>query len=186
MASSATPVTAAAVTVLSQVNTGTSTAFAFPMASFFQQSSTGNGVGRSFFVKAGGFFTTSSTAMTQTIALGLDTTAGTLGVTLGATGAFTPIASITSGIWELEWMGTCTASGQSGTIQGFGNLMWGPGNNASTGANQQTFMIGAPQSPLTINTVNPATTYLEMFSHWSLTTGAPTITCSNYLVFGLN
>ncbi len=187
MPGSAAAVTAAATTVMSYPNTTTFPAYTLSRAFFAQGGYT---VGKSLLIKGGGWFTTSSTAMTQTIAVGFDTTAGTLSALKCSTGAFTPQASITNGAFEFEVMCTQTASGPSGTMNAVGHLLWGTGNNAATGTNAAptniTMAMGAPNAGIAL--INPTTTdyFVEAFSSWSLTTGAPTITLTNFLIFGLN
>lgn len=182
MPASGPAVTAAATTVMSAPNTTTFPAYSIPAGpnGFFSQ------VGKSLLIKGGGWFTTSSTAMTQTISIGFDSTAGTLSALKCATGAFTPVASITNGAFEFEVVATCTALGASANVNAVGRLTWGPGNNANVSANSQVFVIGAPNAGIAL--ANPWTTtyYVEAFAAWSLTTGAPTITLTNFLVFGLN
>lgn len=182
MPASAAAVTAAANTVMTAPNTTTFPAYQLP-AGFFGPN---GGIGRTLLIRAGGWFTTSSTAMTQTISCSLDAAAGTQsGQVLGKTGAFTPTASVTNGAWQLDLWVTCTAIGvgTSATLNTVGNLMWGTANNAATAA-PQSFMIGAPQTAVTFNSTSAY--YVEAFANWSLTTGAPTITCTNFLIFGCN
>ena len=182
MPAAATAVTAAANTVMTAPNTTTMPAYQL-QGNFFGPNV---GIGRSLLIKAGGWFTTSSTAMTQTISASLDAAAGTQsGQVLGKTGAFTPTASVTNGAWALELMVTCATIGvsTSATLNCVGSLLWGTGNNAAT-ASPQSFMLGAPQTPVTFNSTSAY--YVELFSSWSLTTGAPTITCTNFMVFGCN
>src|SRR6266702_3075304 len=167
MPTSAAAVTAAANTVMSYPNTTTFPAYTLTR-SFFAQG--GFIVGKSLLIKGGGWFTT---------------TAGTLSALKASTGAFTPTASVTNGAFEFEVLFTQTASGPSGTANAVGHLFWGTGNNAAV-ASPQIFMIGAPNAGIAL--INPTTPdyFVEAFSSWSLTTGAPTITLTNFLIFGLN
>src|SRR6266568_2917229 len=183
MPTSAAAVTAAANTVMSYPNTTTFPAYTLTR-SFFAQG--GFIVGKSLLIKGGGWFTTSSTAMTQTISVGFDTTAGTLSALKACTGAFTPTASITNGAFEFEVMATITALGASANVNAVGHLLWGPGNNANVGTNSQVLLLGAPNAGIAL--ANPWTTtyYVEVFGAWSLTTGAPTVTLTNFMIFGLN
>jgi hypothetical protein len=124
----------------------------------------------------------------------MDTTAGTYGTLLAATGATTPVVSITNGAWEFEILVTCVAlgSGANSKLNAVGHVFWGPGNNASAptfasaGATSSAgvVMVGAPQSGVTITNTNAY--YLESYASWSATTGSPTITMTNFMVFGLN
>src|SRR5258708_4623687 len=134
MPSSAAAVTAAANTVMSYPNTTTFPAYSLPSGPNGIFPNTYGG-GKSLLIKGGGWFTTSSTAMTQTISIGFDSTAGTLSALKCSTGAFTPQASITNGAFEFEVMATMTNLGASGTMNAVGHLLWGTGNNAATGTN---------------------------------------------------
>jgi len=66
-----------------------------------------------------------------------------------------------------------------------GHLFWGTGNNAAT-ATPQIFMMGAPNAGIALINTNTVTYFVEAFSSWSLATGAPTVTLTNFFVFGLN
>jgi hypothetical protein len=176
--------TAAATTAISFPNTTTFPAYSLPAGpnGIFPNT---YGAGKSLLIKGGGWFTTSSTAMTQTISIGFDSTAGTLSALKCSTGAFTPTASVTNGAFEFEVMATMTNLGASGTMNAVGHLLWGTGNNAAT-ASPQIFMMGAPNAGIALINTNTVTYFVEAFSAWSLTTGAPTVTLTNFLVFGLN
>jgi hypothetical protein len=180
MPSNATAVTAAAQTVLSK---GTTAAPYQLPANFFQQQS-GNGPGKSLLIKGGGFFTTSSTAMTDTFQIALDTTAGTAGTVIAATGAFTPTASVTNGAFRFEAEITAQVMGSAGVLSVVGNLFWGTGANAAV-ASPQIFMLGAPNAGVT-GFATTGAYYVELFNTWSLATGAPSVTLTNYTIFGLN
>src|SRR5215470_12053978 len=92
MPASGAAVTAAAATILSGT-TAANPPYALP-ANFFGQFG-GNGPGKSILVKGGGWYTVGSTAVTDIIKIGLNTTQNTasIAVTLGATGAWTTVAS---------------------------------------------------------------------------------------------
>jgi hypothetical protein len=184
---SATAVTAASATVLSASST-TNPAFQLP-AYFFSNT---YGVGKSLLLKGGGWFTVGSTAVTDIFQVGLDTTAGTLATVIAKTGTFTTVASVTDGAFDFEVMLTATAIGSSGTLNAVGHMHWGPANNAaaptqsaySSTLSGQPMMIGTPQTAVSFN--NSTAYFLELFNTWSVTTGAPTITLTNFFVFGLN
>ncbi len=182
MPASGAAVTAAATTVMSAPNTTTFPAYSLPAG----PNGVFDKVSKSLLIKGGGWFTTSSTAMTQTISIGFDSTAGTLSALKACTGAFTPTASITNGAFEFEVMATITALGASANVNAVGHLLWGPGNNANVGTNSQVLLLGAPNAGIAL--ANPWTTtyYVEVFGAWSLTTGAPTVTLTNFMIFGLN
>lgn len=194
MPSAATAVTAAAQTLLSHANAGTAAGGAFQLpAGYFAVGA--NGGQRSLLLKGGGFFSVGSTAVTDTFQVALTSTSGTYsaGGLLAATGAFTTTASVTNGAFEFEVMVTAQATGVSaGVLSAVGHLLWGAGANASapvlsafSSSAAPAIMIGAPNSGLTsVNT--QAAYFVELFNTWSATTGAPTITLTNFLVLGLN
>ncbi len=165
-------------------------------ANFFTQQS-GGGLGKSLLIKGGGYFSTTSTGMTGTFGLWLDTVSGTTGVQLATTGAFTPVASITNGAFEFEVLVTCQlllGTGAASKLNAVGHLFWGPGNNAaapSLASTAQTsggavMMIGAPNSTDGVAITNSSAYYVENYFSWSTTTGGPVLTLTNFLVFGLN
>jgi len=183
--------TAATTQLLSQ-NSATGIPYTLPAYFFNQQS--GAGLGKTLLLKGGGNFTLGSTADTITLTWALDTTAGTFATTLAATGAVTPVVSITNGAWEFEILVTCSAlgSGANTKLSAVGHLFWGPANNAaaptfaSNGATSAAgvAMIGAPQTGVTITS---STAYVfDVYASWSATTGSPTLTMTNFLIFGLN
>ena len=181
-----------ATTQLLSANSTTMLPYQLPAGFFTQQS--GGGIGKSLLIKGGGWFTVGSTADTCTLSFVLDTTLGTYLTLMAATGAITPVVSITDGCWEFEILVTCTAlgTGANTKLNAVGHVFWGPGNNAaaptfsSAGVTSGggVVMIGAPQSGVTITNSNAY--YLDLYAQWSATTGSPTITMTNFLVFGLN
>jgi hypothetical protein len=199
MPTSATAVTAAATTVLSG-STAANPAYQLPNGYFQQQS--GSGAGRSMLIKGGGWFTTSTTTQT-TAALNLyfTTTAGSTSsaIKIGGTGSITTgTTAVTDGIFMFEMLLTATAPGFASTqttINAVGNFDFGGGNNAeaqtygtfpanTTGFAWLRALIGAPQASVSIT---PTTTYyIEPFWTWTSSTGSPTMTLTNYFIFGLN
>ena len=181
-----------ATTQLLTQNSTTGVPYTLPAYFFTQQS--GGGPGKSLLLKGGGWFTLGSTADTLTFTMALDSTAGTYGILLAASGAITPVVSITDGAFEFEVIVTCTAlgSGAHTTLNAVGHLFWGPANNAAAptfASNGVTsgggvVMIGAPQSAVTIT--NSTAYNVEAYASWSATTGSPTLTLTNFLIFGLN
>ena len=192
MPAAAPSVSATATTSILSANSTTLLPYQLPAAFFTQQS--GGGVGKSLLIKGGGFFTLGATADTVTIALYMDTTAGTQLTLMAQSGAITPVVSITNGCWEFEILVTCAAlgSGANSKLNAVGHIFWGPGNNAAAptfASNGQTSaagvtMIGAPQTGVTITNTNAY--YLDLYAWWSATTNSPTITLTNYMIFGLN
>ena len=197
MPAKGTAVTAAASTVMSQANAGTAAGGAYQLpANFFAQQS-GNGPGKSLLLKGGGYASVGGTADTLTLTWNLDTTAGTAlaGGLLAGTGAMTPVISV-SYLWEFEIMVTATATGVSaGVLQTIGHLSIGqcatPNAQAPTigtwaaASSMNTIAIGGVNAGLA--SVNTQQAYfVEAFAAWSATTGAPSITMSNFYIFGLN
>lgn len=192
MPATATAVTAAAQTVLTGTPTATNPAYQLP--AFFFPSGQG-GIGKHLRVTAAGFFSTGTiTSLTYALALTFDTTAGTHNASgdIAKTGAVpvntTPaMTSITNGAWYLDCLITCQAVGSTGnglTLNAAGTLDIGPANNAATSVGL-TVMVGSPNASIT--GLNNATAYFpELWWTWSVTTGAPTITCSQFNIYGCN
>jgi hypothetical protein len=191
--------TAAASTVLTQVNAGTAAgggAYQLP-AGYFQAPSTG-GPGRSLLIKGGGYWSIGATSETMLLTVNLDTTAGTAltGGLLASTGAITPQGISTSGLFDFEVMVTCTAAGVSaGVLQTIGTARFGqvPTINGQvqtlgtfgTTTSVNTFLIGGVNAGL--SSFNTQQSYfVEAFNTWSGTTNAPSMTLTNFYVFGLN
>ena len=190
----ATGTTATAQNLALNSTTSPGLGFALP-AGFFNMMS-GTTLGKSLLIKGGGWFTTTSTSMTATLTFAFDATAGTYVSSglLGATGAFTPTVSITNGAWDFEMLATATLLGTGAHVQlnAVGHVNWGPANNAaaatfsSAGVSNaaNTLMIGAPQTGTLLTASTPY--FLDVFASWSTTTGSPTITMTNLMIFGLN
>lgn len=195
MPSAATAVTAATQTVLSK---GTTAAPYLLPANFFSQQS-GSGPGKSLLIKGGGYFTIGGTAVTDIFQVAMDTTAGTYlaGGLIAETGTFTTVINITSGIFRFEVELTASVFGTAGVISALGELKMGAGNNAFAGTLGSgtavatttlyglPIMIGAPNTGITSFNTTQAY-YIELFNTWSATTGTPSITLTNYTIFGLN
>jgi hypothetical protein len=193
MPASGVAVTAAAATILSGT-TAANPPYGLP-ANFFAQTP-GGGPGKSLLIKGGGWYTVGTTAVTDIIKIGLNTTQNTasIAVTLGATGAWTTVASQSDVEFEFELMVTCTAPGKAGTNGSFnsmGRMFIGQANNAANptlqtvGAQWATpIMIGAAQTAAGFDPT--VAQYVEVSNQWNVTTGAPTATLTNFYVFGLN
>ncbi len=154
------PASAAAVTAAAAtVMSGTTAAnppYALPLDYFWQKS--GGGAGKSLMIKGGGWWATPTATRTTNFQIGLNSTAGTGTILLpfGKTGTLTTVV-------------TTNAIGTIGTYSS---------NNASR------FLIGTPQTPVA---PVPSTQYfIECSNTWDATTNAPTITLTNFLIFGLN
>jgi hypothetical protein len=193
MPASGTAVTAAAATIMSGT-TAANPPYGLP-AGFFSQSP-GNGPGKSLLIKGGGWYTVGTTAVTNIIKIGLNTTQNTaaIAVTLGATGAWTTVISQSNVEFSFEVLVTCTAPGKAGTNGSYncmGTLLIGQANNAANptlqtvGAQWATpIMIGAPQTAAAFDPT--VIQYVEVSGQWSVTTGSPTQTLTNFYVFGIN
>src|SRR6516164_6829019 len=191
MPASGSAVTAAAITVMSG-STAANPAYALPGNFFASQG--GTTPGKALLLKGGGSWATATAARTTVFTAGLDTTAGTLGITLAKTGTLTTVVQATAAAFDFEIMVTMTAQGvgaTAGTLNAVGWVEYGVANNAAAGTfgtyssnNASRFMIGTPQTAVTFN---PTTSYyLEVFNTWDATTNAPTTTLPNFYVFGLN
>lgn len=193
MPASGAAVTAAAAAILSGT-TAANPPYGLP-PNFFSQAS-GNGPGKSLLIKGGGWYTVGTTAVTDIIKIGLNTTQNTasIAVTLGATGAWTTVISQSNVAFAFELMCTLTVPGKAGTncsMNSVGTLLIGQANNAANptlqtvGAQWATpIMIGAPQTAVAFDPT--VTQYVEVSNQWSVTTGAPTATLTNFYVLGLN
>jgi hypothetical protein len=83
----------------------------------------------------------------------------------------------------------------AGSLNTVGHLSMGAANNldaptlgtmgtSTTASLASTIMIGAPQTAVTFNTLTAY--YIEVSNTWSVVTGAPSITLTNYYIFGIN
>ncbi len=192
MPASGSAVTAAVATVMSG-STAANPAYALP-ANFFSTQG-GTTPGKALLLKGGGSWATPTAARTTIFTAALDTSAGTLSaIVLGKTGTLTTVITSATAAFDFEIMVTCTAQGvgaTAGTLNAVGWVEYGIANNAATGTfgtyssnNASRFMIGTPQTAVTFNTLTSY--YVEVFNTWDATTNAPTITLTNFMIFGLN
>lgn len=175
-----TAVTAAAQTVLTGTPAASNPPYLLP--AYFFASGQG-GVGKAIHIAAGGFFSTGTAAVNMTLQLAFDTTAATFGTAVAKTGAFAAGTSVTNGAWFLDVFITCQQVGTTMNLNAVGSLDWGTGNNAAT-ASAAGYMVGAPNTSIAL--ANATAYFPELWATWSATTGAPTITCSQFLIEGLN
>jgi len=192
MPASGAAVTAAVATVMSGT-TAANPPYALPLGFFNQQS--GGGAGRSMLLKGGGWWSTATAARTTNFQIGLNSTAGTGAIALpfGKTGTLTTVVT-TNAIFSFEVLVTATAPGFGSTTSSLNAVGWveyGIGNNAATGTfgtyssnNASRFLIGTPQTA--IAPVPTTQYYVECSNTWDATTNAPTITLTNFMIFGLN
>lgn len=188
---SGTAATAASATVISG-NSAANPPYQLP-PNFFAQTP-GNGPGKSLLIKGGGFYTVGTTAVTSVINIGMNTTQGTLLNKLGGTGAWTTVISQSNVAFSFELMVTVTIIGSAanaGSINSVGTLLIGQANNAANptlqtvGAQWATpIMIGAPQTAVTLTPTLGY--YIEAQNTWNVTTGSPTMTLTNFYIFGIN
>lgn len=196
MPASGAATTAAAATVISGT-TAANPPYLLPPGFFNPQ--VGTTPGKSLLIKGGGWFTVGSTAVTTVFSVGINTTANTgpPAIIMGKTGTMTTLASQTDCAFMFEMWVTCTAQGVGSTAGSFntvGKFEIGNANNAATGtwgtigatstATVYDYMICAPQTPVTFNTLTGY--YIEVSNAWSATTGAPSMTLTNYYILGLN
>lgn len=195
MPASGAAVTAAAATIMSGASAA-NPPYAIPGGFFSSQ--TGTMPGKAILIKGGGWFTVGSTAVTNAFQVGFNTTANTAAIAVPLkTGTITTLASQTDCEFDFEVWATCTAQGVGATatsVNAIGKINFGNANNAATGTLGTTaatstaqiygYMIGTPQTALTFNNLVPQ--YVEVSGTWSVTTGAPTITLTNFYIFGLN
>jgi hypothetical protein len=197
MPASGAAVTAAAATCLSGT-TAANPPYLLPGGFFAPQS--GTTPGKSILIKGGGTFSVGTSAVTDIFTVALDPTQNstTSQIVLAKTGTFTTLVSWTTAAFDFEVMITATALGAAaggGSFNCVGSLSLGAGNNlaaptlgtmgtSTTASLASKVMIGAPNTPLAFTTATPY--YLELWNTWSATTGSPTITLTNFYVFGLN
>lgn len=144
-------------------------------------------VGRGLRINFGGTFGTTGTPTLQ-IWLYLDTTQGTAGTILAATGALTAPSTISNGNWYGQVDLVATTQGLSSNVyteavytNGF--LSLGAGNNAATAA-AATYMIGSPGATISYNPLS--TNYVEVWAQWGTSSASNTIQLTEFMVSGLN
>jgi len=115
----------------------------------------------------------------------------TSALTLAGTGALTPPASLTNGNWSLDFDVTVSAFGVSSgdyaaTLQVFGKLAIGPGNNAATAAAAE-YLVGASGITMSGSSVNPdLASWAELWAAWGSAVSGDSIQCCDYKVYGIN
>jgi hypothetical protein len=197
MPASGAATTAAAATIISGT-TAANPPYQLPGGFFNAQS--GTAPGKSLLIKGGGWFTVGTTAVTDVFQVGLNTAAGTgtPAIVLAKTGAFTTLVSWTTAAFDFEVMVTLTAQGvgaTAGTLNAVGSISLGAANNAdaptlgtmgtsTTASLASKIMMGTPQTAVQFNTLTGY--YVEISNTWSVTTGSPSITLTNYYIFGIN
>ena len=144
--------------------------------------------GKSIMIEGGGFFVTGATAPTMKFGICVNTAVGiSTANIMCSTGAFTTIASVTDGVFIFRVLITCTAVGSAGTLTAAGKLLWGSKTVTST-AGIPTYLMSpsASSTPFTFITNQTTPVYLEPFAYWSTTTQAPSVSMTNFFIWGLN
>ena len=143
-----------------------------------------NGVGRALLLRAWGTIATTSAA-TFSMALGLDTTAGTKAASAVTCFAATaPTASVTAQ-WDLEVGYTCQAVGQGGgmTIQVNGRF---EAQSVATGGVMNATGLSAGFAATHTGLLASTTYFVELFGTWSASASGNTTTLQQMMLFGCN
>ena len=119
---------------------------------------------------------------TFTFAAALDTTQGSYGTTLAATGAFTTASGLASAAFTARFRCAAQALGTSGTLSVTGELNIGAAANAATTA-ATTYMLGTT-SLVAVNTT--VDNYLEIWGTWGTASASNTVTLQQLFAWGLN
>ncbi len=148
-------------------------------------------VGKSIMIEGGGFFTTgATTSPTLKFGIGVNTTIGgntAAGNILCSTGAFATIASVTDGVFNFRVLVTCAVLGSAGTLNAAGRLDFGSKTIvSSTGVPSYLMSPGATSTPFSFSTNQTTPVYIEPFCYWSTTSLSPSITMTNFFMWGLN
>lgn len=141
----------------------------------------GAGVGQAVRAELGGFLSNTGTPA-FTLAAALDTTQGTYGTTLAATGAFTTASGLSGAEFTAWFDMTCQQVGTSGLLTVTGQLNIGPAGNAAT-TPAVTYMLGA-SAGVAINTT--VDNFLEVWGTWGAASAINTATLTSLSVYGLN
>jgi hypothetical protein len=127
---------------------------------------------------ANGIFTCGSTATNATFALMWGGTGGTV---LATTGAIAMLVSSTTLAWELQALLTCRSIGTSGTVWTQGFVKGIVASVPQSTSRMDSSVFGTP-AVATVNTTGAVSTALVLNGTLSQVTGAPTITCQQFLV----
>ena len=129
-----------------------------------------------------------STAPTLKFGIGIDTSVGIVTANiLCSTGAFTTVASVTDGVFNFQALVTATVLGTAGTLAAVGKLDWGSKTVTTTvGVPSYLMSPSATSTPFTFNTIQTTPVYIEPFAYWSTTSTGPSVTMTNFFVWGLN
>lgn len=139
------------------------------------------GVSQAFRVECGGYISNTATPTFQFQAA-LDTTQGTFGTALAATGAFTTASGLSNAEFAAWFECVCTGVGTGGSLSVTGELAIGPAGNAATTA-AAVYMLGT-SAGVSINTT--VDNYLEVWGTWGTASPSNTVQLTQYLFYGLN
>lgn len=142
-----------------------------------------NGVGRALYLRAQGTIANTAAA-TFAVALGLDTTAGTIANSATVMAATAPVAAITAP-WNLEAWYTCQAVGTSGGMTLQVNGRWVMEGAASGGVAVSTALAVGFSASLTGLSATQQY-FIELFGTWSASSASNTTTLQQMLLWGLN
>jgi len=137
--------------------------------------------GQAFLVECGGFISTTGTPA-FTFAAALDTTQGTFGTTLAATGAFTTGSGLASAEFTARFRCSTQQLGATGLLTVTGEFSIGAAANAATTASTP-YMLGT-SSLVAVNTT--VDNYLEIWGTWGTASPSNTVTLQQLFFWGLN
>lgn len=145
-------------------------------------------IGKSILIEGGGFYTTGSTVPTMKFGVCVNTAVGIVTANiLCSTGAFTTIASVTDGVFMFRALITATVLGSAGTLTAAGKLDFGSKTiTTTTGVPSYLMSPSATSTPFSFATLQTTPVYIEPFAYWSTTSTGPSMTMTNYIVWGLN
>jgi len=137
--------------------------------------------GQAFMAELGGFISTTGTPTFQFQAA-LDTTQGTYGTTLAATGAFTTASGLASAAFTARFRCSTQQLGATGLLSVTGEFNIGAAANGATAA-AATYMLGTSTLVAVNTTVD---NYLEIWGTWGTAAAGNTVTLQQLFVYGLN
>jgi hypothetical protein len=165
-------------TLLSTASTATSSEPCRIPFSFWDPAKAG---GQAFRVTARGYFSTTGTP-TLTLAAALDTTQGTFGTALAATGAFTTPSGASGAEFHLCFECSTLGLGTSGSLSVGGTAAVGAAANAATTA-AAVYMVGTSAGVAVNTTVD---NYLEIWGTWGAASASNTLTLTQFFLEALN
>jgi hypothetical protein len=141
--------------------------------------------GMSLLIRAGGTLNAGATTSNLTMFLAAGVS-GTLGTTLGTTGALTLGTTVTTAVgWALEAVLRCTAIGSSGTTLSCGGTIEFPtaaGANAATLGTANNTIMNIPETTTAFNTY---TTGTALGLRATLSAAFGSVVCNQFLILQL-